>query len=94
MLTGSSNLPGGTTYSGTNGPPQLLGKAFAVTFTTDGSQALHGFQAVWSRESRASRSWHAARIVFNMDVFFAFWLSLSHDCRCKNLRSFVLTPTW
>ena len=52
MLTGSSNLPGGTTYSGTNGPPQLLGKAFAVTFTTDGSQALHGFQAVWSREWR------------------------------------------
>ena len=50
VLTGSSNLPGGTSYTGTDTPPRLLGKAFALTFVTDGSQALQGFQAHWSRE--------------------------------------------
>ncbi|XP_067653721.1 deleted in malignant brain tumors 1 protein-like [Haliotis asinina] len=48
-LNSSSSIPvGGSTYSGTSKPPILLGKAFAVSLDTDGSNNMAGFQAKWS----------------------------------------------
>ncbi|XP_046547928.1 deleted in malignant brain tumors 1 protein-like [Haliotis rubra] len=48
-LNSSSSIPvGGSTYSGSGKPPILLGKAFAVSFDTDGSNNMAGFQAKWS----------------------------------------------
>ncbi|XP_046567603.1 CUB and zona pellucida-like domain-containing protein 1 [Haliotis rubra] len=48
-LNSSSSIPvGGSTYSGSSKPPILLGKAFVVSFDTDGSNNMGGFQATWS----------------------------------------------
>ncbi|XP_071098013.1 scavenger receptor cysteine-rich domain-containing protein DMBT1-like [Haliotis cracherodii] len=49
-LNSTSSIPvGGPAYSGSsNKPPILLGKAFAVSFDTDGSNSNGGFQARWS----------------------------------------------
>ncbi|XP_071098405.1 scavenger receptor cysteine-rich domain-containing protein DMBT1-like [Haliotis cracherodii] len=48
LNSSSSNPVGGSTYSGNSKPPILLGKAFVVSFDTDGSNSMAGFQAKWS----------------------------------------------